>query len=224
MDRPVVRRPVGHKRPTLRPVEVPLVSFCGHQPTERRTRLQARHARPNQPLRRPTLGRFALGRGDRPSGRFARGLLPIGITREALHLGHQPLHPTRAGERSRRFGLRVDGERRAPQRRQAGDLILLVLCVVDPGSRPRPGANPPPSTSTTTASGTTSARGASRPRRPSTAFRSRSAIGSAPASWASRRTWLSLMAMLDITTPSVASRNEGNRAVAVTMRSTTDEL
>ena len=39
-----------------------------------------------------------------------------------------------------------------------------------------------------------------------------------------RRTWLALIAMPDMATASAASWNEGNRAAAVTTRSTTDGL
>ena len=51
-----------------------------------------------------------------------------------LHLDHQTLHPSRAEERLGRFGAGVGGERRPSQGGQAGDLVLLVLGLVNPAS------------------------------------------------------------------------------------------
>jgi hypothetical protein len=59
------------------------------------------------------------------------------------HLLDQPLHPPRLEKACGRLGLRVSAALDALQRGQAGDLVLLVLGLVDTPPRPgRPRAQP----------------------------------------------------------------------------------
>jgi hypothetical protein len=56
------------------------------------------------------------------------------LARLPRHLLHQPLDPARQQERRRRLGLRVPREDLAPEGNQAGDLVLLVLRLMDAGA------------------------------------------------------------------------------------------
>jgi hypothetical protein len=75
--------------------------------------------------------RRLLGLGFRGLGRVRR------LARLPRHLLHQPLDAARLQERRRRFGLRVLRTGRAAEGDQAGDLVLLVLGLVDAGAGAR---------------------------------------------------------------------------------------
>jgi hypothetical protein len=71
----------------------------------------------------------------RPLGLFFRGLGLIRLlARLPRHLPHQPLDAARQQETRRRLGLRVVRGDHAAEGDQAGDLVLLVLRVVDAGA------------------------------------------------------------------------------------------
>ena len=95
-------------------------------------------------LSRPDGGSCCSGkplsrRGHWPRG--GRGAIAAGPARLTGHLLDQPLHPPRLEEAGRQQALRISAVLDAVQRRQASDLVLFVLRLVDaaplPG-RPRP--------------------------------------------------------------------------------------
>jgi hypothetical protein len=143
------------------------------------------------------------------------------LARLTGHLLDQPLHPPRLEKAGRRLGLRVRAVLGAFQRRQAGDLVLLVLGPVDapalPG-RPRPR---PPSISTTTAAGVWPTRGFNWRRRRWSARASRCRARSVPTSSVSCCTWRGEIDRPVSPTAKAASAKESSRAAAVTICSRT---
>lgn len=147
LDGPVIGQAIRHEGPAAGAVEGACVRLPGHHRPERPTLRHARHAGPHLPLGSPRLvldaahGRLGLRvvvrRGRVPPA------YPLVTARLPSHLLDQPLDPTRLEEARRRLRLRVFLVLDTRERRQAGDLVLLVLGLVDPAARPgRPRPQP----------------------------------------------------------------------------------
>ncbi len=149
LNRPVIGQPIGHEGPAARRIEVACLRLARHHRPERPAVRHARHAGPRPAFGGPRLVLDVTACGwldphaavrPRPGGRGAVATRLAGLAR---HLLDQPLHPPWLEEAGRRLGLRVLIVRGAAQRRQAGDLVLLVLGLVDAAARPgRPRPQP----------------------------------------------------------------------------------